>query len=207
MRPLANGTTGPPGLPLLKVLPAQTPVTQPRRKDTMRVDLVVVNRTPNRVDVIPQKTYLQIFQPRFKELAYKSPDQLSASIRHRAASASILAAMGSFRTKTITSTTYGSGSVDIVGAGGSATGTYSGTATTTTTMPDEAARAQSAAQIAAIEQRKETAMQAVHDITLRSNTLFPGQQISGAMFFEREKNHTSMVLSVPLAGRTFQFVF
>jgi hypothetical protein len=115
--------------------------------------------------------------------------------------------MGSFRTKTITSTTYGSGSVDIVGAGGSATGTYSGSATTTTTMPDEAARAQSAAQIAAIEQRKEAAMQAVHDITLRSNTLFPGQQISGAIFFEREKNHTSMVLSVPLAGRTFQFVF
>jgi hypothetical protein len=173
----------------------------------MRVDLVVVNRTPNRVDVIPEKTYLQIFQPRFKELAYKSPDQLSTSIRHRAAWASILAAMGSFRTKTITSTTYGSGSVDIVGAGGLATGTYSGSATTTTTMPDEAARAQSAAQIAAIEQRKEAAMQAVHDITLRSNTLFSGQQISGAMFFEREKNHTSMVLSVPLAGRTFQFVF
>jgi hypothetical protein len=37
-----------------------------------RRGLVVVNRTSNRVDVIPDKTYLQIFQPRFKELAYKS---------------------------------------------------------------------------------------------------------------------------------------
>ena len=173
----------------------------------MRVDLVVFNRTPGRVDVIPEKANLQVFQPRFKELAYKSPAQLSTSIRHRAAWASILAAMGSFRTKTITSTTYGSGSVDIAGAGGFATGTYSGSSTTTTTVPDEAARAESIAQVAAIEQRRDNAIQAVRDITLRANTLFPGQQISGAMFFEREKNHTSMVLSVPLAGRTFQFIF
>jgi hypothetical protein len=173
----------------------------------MRVDLVVINRTPNRVDLIPEKAYLQIFRPRFKELAYKSPGQLSASIRHRAAWASFLTAMSSFQTRTVRSVSHDSGSVNIAGSGGSATAAYSGSSITTTTVPDEAAQARSAAQLAEIEQRSEAALQTVRDITLRANTLFPGQRKSGAMFFQREKIHTSMVLSVPLAGRIFQFVF
>lgn len=173
----------------------------------LRVDLSVVNGTSARIDLLPRKSDLFITKPKPREVAYKTPEQLSNSIRHRATWATILIAIGSARTKTITSNTYESGSIGLSGPGGSASGYYSGSATTYTTVPDESARIEGQAHMAAVAKKESAQLQAVEDIAVRANTLFPGQRITGALFFELEKKHDVVLFTLPLGDHIFQFAF
>jgi hypothetical protein len=88
-----------------------------------------------------------------------------------------------------------------------ANGTYSGTSTSTTSTPDYEAQAR--ADEAIRERNAVLAIQSsqLSNAALRSNTIFPGQSVSGCVFFERKGKAANLVLSVPIGNRIFKFPF
>jgi hypothetical protein len=45
------------------------------------------------------------------------------------------------------------------------------------------------------------------EVFLKANTLMPGQNVYGAVYFKRERKIESVLLQIPIAGNYFQFPF
>jgi len=120
-----------------------------------------------------------------------------------------LTGMGAgLRRQQTTTDTTSSGTVNVSSSDGTyASGTYSGTGTSTTSAPDYAA--QTRANEAIRQRNAVLAIQSsqLSDSALRSNTVPPGQTVSGCVFFERKGKATSVVLSAPIGEKVFKFPF
>ena len=174
----------------------------------MRVQILVVNNSSARVDVVPDQFTLEITQPRQQALKYQDPGQMAKSIKRRAGWSGLAAGLGEASTKTVTSESQTNGNVSVHDQDGNVSnGTYSGSATTTTTVPDQEARQRSRERVAEIHNRSRNSIAELESVALRANTLEPGTQVEGAVFFSREKKHDEVLLRIPLAALTFEFTF
>ena len=174
----------------------------------MRVNILVVNNSPARIDVVPDQFALEITEPKLQVLKYQDPGQMAKSMARRAGWAGFGAGLGGMSTKTVSSESQTNGNVSIHDQdGNSSNGTYSGSTTTTTTVPDEQARERSRERVAEIHERTRESIAELNSMALRANTLEPGMQVEGAVFFSREKKHDRAVLTVPIGPRSYEFAF
>ncbi|MCX6930795.1 MAG: hypothetical protein NT154_47470, partial [Verrucomicrobia bacterium] len=137
--------------------------------------IVIVNGTQSRLDVVPDLFSVTIMKPKQRTLRREEPEKLAKSIRRRAAWQAVGASMGGMATKQTTSQSQTNGTVSVYGSGGSATGVYSGTTTTTQTEPDYEARRQAAENVSNIRTQRDEALAGIESVALRANTLMPGQ--------------------------------
>ena len=174
-----------------------------------RADIAILNTSIGNFDVLPGTFTIQETAPKEKVLASVDVGKIIHSAQRRMAWGNALAGMGAGmqRQQTTTNTTS-AGTVDVNSSDGTyASGTYSGTSTSTTSAPDYAAQARTNEAI-----RQRNAVLAIQssqlsDSALRSNTVPPGQTVSGCVFFERKGKATSIVLSAPIGEKVFKFPF
>jgi hypothetical protein len=175
----------------------------------MRADLVIINHTNARIDLQPEAFRLTVTSPRNKVLKYEDPDHLAKVIDRKARwGAALSAAAGSTARTQTTSQSRTSGTTSMSdNSGNSASGTYEGNTTTTTSQPDLESRRQAAQNVARIRERASANIATIESVALRSNTVMPDQQISGAVFFEHERHHDSVVLNIQVGGELFEIPF
>ncbi len=205
---------------LVKSLSAEGITVTASLKDTgwkTCADVSVANNSNARVDVLPAHFTLTLQRGNSKGkhqmLRYQDPAKMAKSLRRRVLWANVFtgAAAGAAReTSTSTSTSSTSGSVDIYdNSGGSGTGTFDARTNTTTmtTKPDY--RAQRNAQEAerARVQNLASALAYLDKVALKADTLMPSESVSGAVYFERDKHHKPVVLTIPVGNITFEFPF
>jgi hypothetical protein len=181
----------------------------------MRSDVVITNNTDQRIDVQPEKFFLEVLGPKPKQLDYESPEKLTKSINRRAQWAAF--GIGLSREDAINTTassTSGSfnGGMELHdaysnSARGSLNGSYSGNTTSTTTDPDCQARRKADEDARAALQSAAQASGDLSKIVLRANTIMPTQQISGAVYFERYRGKSPVILKIPLRGAVIEFPF
>lgn len=120
---------------------------------------------------------------------------------------SAFAGLGSLSQQQTTSTSTTNGNATVFGSGGTATGTYNGTTTTTSTQPDYEARRRATERIDRIRANANNAIQNIQSTVLRPNTILPGKQLIGIVYFEREKHISEAVLTVVIGNDTFAIPF
>jgi hypothetical protein len=86
----------------------------------------------------------------------------------------------------------------------------SGTTTSTRQVPDEQQRQQIWEAQRQREQQAYNSAQSVSDSSVRANTLVPGREIHGLVYFKRERSCASrtgcsILLTVPVGDTTFEF--
>jgi hypothetical protein len=174
-----------------------------------RADIAILNTSTANINVLPGTFTIQETAPKEKVLASVDVGKIIHSAQRRMAWGNALAGMGAGmqRQQTTTNTTT-DGTVNVNSSDGTyASGTYSGTSTSTTSAPDYAAQARTNEAI-----RQRNALLAIQssqlsDSALRSNTVPPGQTVSGCVFFERKGKATSIVLLGPIGEKVFKFPF
>jgi hypothetical protein len=175
----------------------------------MRADIMITNRSGQRFDVLPETFTLEVIAPKSKSLAYQSPDKLAKSIYRKARwSVALTMVAGSLATQQSTSKSSAQGSVYATdNTGNLGYGTYKGNSTTTTTFPDYAARERADEQARNIIQSAADAIDYIYRVSLKANTLMPGRDIFGAVYFERDKKAEGVVLTIPVGNTIFEFPF
>jgi hypothetical protein len=174
-----------------------------------RVDLAILNTSAANFDVLPAMFSITETAPKEKIFAYVDVGKIISSAQNRTAWANAFAAAGAGMQRQQTTTNATSyGTVNVNSSDGTyANGSYNGSSTSTTSAPDYAAQARANE---AIRQRNSVlAVQSsqLSDAALRSNTVLPGQNVSGCVFFERKGKAKSVVLAVPIGDRILQFPF
>ncbi|MDQ3918111.1 MAG: hypothetical protein M3348_06500 [Acidobacteriota bacterium] len=171
--------------------------------DYFVMEVTVVNRSAQRFDVHPEDFLIGYRQKDGRQDYVYSlpPEKIASKIESRArwgtAFRSMLAGMA-----TTTTQTYESGSVNAVGPGGYATGTYGGT--TATTKPNAATQRRAAEANRAAAQDAEARAQSVIASSMRANTLFPQSYVAGRVYFERKKfEHGNLVMIINGTAYTF----
>lgn len=168
-----------------------------------RTDIHIVNQTAERLNIHPSEFRLfKIQNEKSQELKYQDAFRLAKGIentaRRRAAYSAFcngLSEMGAAM-QTTTSTIYGS---------------YGGY--TTVTTPDHTARLLARHRTESDNLRQQGQVASAYStaddlrrVALKSNTLNPGSEITGAVFFERSRGRKgTLVLEAPIGSRAFRF--
>lgn len=191
-----------------------------RNDDVLWANVSVTNRSGRRIDVDPSQFALTEVMPKQKQLPYESPQQIVKFIKRRADWANALSGVAAEMSRDETTTqaeinTNGQSKTDFkaetrpdaFSVKGTARTTSSSrtTATVTTETPDYQARMESAR---AIEKNTAVAESKSVDVLKRAllaNTLMPGEDIGGAVFFQRDKKLREAILRIPIAGKIFEF--
>jgi len=160
------------------------------------------------VDVRPESFQLVVAAPKYRMLAYQDPDQMAKSIRRSAGwKAGLTSGLGGMAQKQSTSTSTTDGNVTVSGPNGTASGTYNGTTMTTSSQPDYEARQRSADKANQIRAEANNAVNNLQSTALRANTIFPGQQMIGAVFFQHERHIQEATLTVVVGNDSFVIPF
>ncbi|HEX6626899.1 MAG TPA: hypothetical protein VF105_02995 [Gemmatimonadaceae bacterium] len=191
-----------------------------RNDDVLWANVTVTNRSGKRFDVDPSQFTLTEVSPRQKEVLYESPDKVVKFIKRRAdwanAFSGIAADMSRDKTTTdaeINTKRQSTTDFDLetrphrysVSGTARSNGSERTTATVTTDSPDYQARMESARTIERNTAAAESKSADILKRALLANTLMPGEDIGGAVFFERDKKLREAVLRVPVAGLVFEF--
>lgn len=191
-----------------------------RNNDVLWANVSVTNASGGRVDVDPSLFMLSEVSPKQKELRYEAPDAIVKFIKRRADWANAFSAMAaeSSRDKTTTDAeidTKSKSTTDFefdtrphrysIRGTAETTGSSHTTATVTTTSPDYDARMQAARTIEKNTAAADLKSEDILKRALLANTLMPGEEVSGAVFFERDKKAQDAILRVPIAGIVFEF--
>ncbi len=168
----------------------------------------IKNSTIANVDVRPETFQLVVAAPKYRMLAYQDPDQMAKSIRRSAGwKAGLTSGLGGMAQKQTTSTSTTEGTATVSGPGGAASGTYNGTTMTTSSQPDYEARQRAAEKADRIRAEANNAASNLQSTALRANTIIPGHQIIGAVFFEHEKHIQKATLTVVVGNDSFVIPF
>ena len=168
----------------------------------------IKNNTIASVDVRPESFQLVVAAPKYRMLAYQDPDQMAKSIRRSAGwKAGLTSGLGGMAQKQSTSTSTTDGNVTVSGPNGTASGTYNGTTMTTSSQPDYEARQRSADKANQIRAEANNAVNNLQSTALRANTIFPGQQMIGAVFFQHERHIQEATLTVVVGNDSFVIPF
>jgi hypothetical protein len=171
-------------------------------------DLFVANIGLNRIDVLPEKAVL-VSWPKLNEPPVTfgpiAPEKIASKIKSRAKWKIFFNSLsGALATQTANVNTTTEGSITAIGPGGIANGVYSESSMSTITMPDREAQRRAYEN----NQRIRSEAEAKGDIflarALLSTTLFKGQDVRGALYFEK-KNFQVGILALDVAGTSFEF--
>jgi len=159
----------------------------------------VVNRTGQRVEVVPSRMTLDLMEPEPKPFPYEDPDTLAASVRRTSGWEYIFVAMASMGTQqSHTTGMVGNVPVDV-----------------TTTTHDQAAEDRAIDNLHRKQERKAAMASDIERGALRENTVLPGEDVSGSVFFaapkhydrDYQKGRLETVLRVPVRDYVFEFPF
>ncbi len=175
----------------------------------MRVDVAVVNDSSQRLDVVPAQFTLGELTPKEKALAYQSTEQLAKSINRRTAWANFFTNFGAgLATEQSTSTSTTTGSMSGRDSNGTTyNGSFDAYTTTNTTTPNYAVQMRAAQQQAANNAAAAEANRQLNAMALRTSTVMPGDKLTGAVWFERDKKAQQLLLRAPIGGCVFEFPF
>ena len=177
----------------------------------MLAQMAIANRSNRNLDILPERFVMTLLRPKKKMLEHIPPERVIGKINSSVAwsrlFAGMAAATATHRETTISETT---GTVNVYGEGGMATGTYSGTINSTRQAPDEQQRQQIWEAQREREQQAYNRAQSVANSAVRANTLGPGREIHGLVYFKRERSCASragcsILLTVPVGYTTFEF--
>lgn len=172
-----------------------------------RVDVYIYNGGSQRFEIYPERASFVMTSPKVKALEYVPMDKIARSIKRKAAWAAALAGMGANATETVTATTTSSGTVTATDAKSfdRSTASYSGHATTTATVPDYEARAASREAVREIHEQASARLAELSDVALQANTLLPGEEVEGSVFFQKNGDIRSGVVTIPAGAWAFEF--
>ena len=143
------------------------------QSDRWEVAMVsVANETGQRVEVVPSQMTLELVKPELVKpeqrwLVYQDPETVGRAVRHVSAWAYVFAAMAGMATQqSQTKGTVGGMPVNI-----------------TTTTRDQAAQDRALNNIDRAKEIKAVSAAAAENSSLRENTVLPGEQVSGSVFF------------------------
>ena len=178
-------------------------------QDYFVADIIVVNLSDKRLDVLSKKVAL---------ISWKSdnalpetysgipPATIAKKLNKKANLKSFLVALSGATARRQTDvSSVSNGSVMVTGPNGTASGTYSGTTMGTITEPDDEARRTAADRIAKIRSDASAKGDAFANLGLRDTTLFPNQNVGGAIFFPK-KTFKLGVISIELDGVGYEFL-
>jgi hypothetical protein len=169
----------------------------------LRADVYVVNRSLDRFDVVPEQFTLQAVSPRVVQILYRSPEVLARSISRRAALASGLIAAGAQLQQTSSAANTQS-TLNVYDAAGRPLGTIQSTSTTTATAPDVFSRWLAQQNGTLVRQSADEAAAELMAISLRATTLFAGNAVIGAVYFERDTRGQEYMLRLPIGNIVFE---
>ena len=177
----------------------------------MLAQMAIANHSNRNVDILPERFVMTLLQPKKEILEHIPPERVIGKINSSVAWSRLftgmVAATATRRQETVSNET---GTVNVYGEGGTATGTYSGTTTSTAQVPDEQQRQRIWQAQREREQHAYNWAQSVASSSLRANTLAPGREIHGLVYFKRERSCASrdgcsILLTVPVGDTTFEF--
>jgi hypothetical protein len=197
----------------------------------MRVTVVIVNNSSTPVDVMPNSFLVQVSTPKTKTLHYVPAEKIARAEEqhaHTKNSLSILlagfangmnsvAAANSRQQSTTESTT--NGTFNASSSNGSyVNGSYNGTATSTTSSPDYAAQQRADEQnrgtiaaVAAANARRNASTSSANAMMLQTalsgNTIAPGHNIGGYVYFDGDKKADTVTIQIPIADAVYEFKF
>lgn len=178
-------------------------------EDYYVADLFVANdRRDDRVDVLSDKAVF-VYWKKQNEAPQVSgpipPEKIAAKIQKRAEWRTFLTSLSAaLATHTVQVNTSTTGTASVIGSGGSATGIYSENSTSTVRVPNTELQRQAAARNDRTMIRAEERGDVFTSHALQSTTLFPGDQIRGALFFEKKKFLVGE-FAIEIAGTNFEF--
>lgn len=180
-----------------------------RSDNQMWANVSISNSSQRRLDIDPSTFTLEVAEPNRKHLPYLDPERLARSIRRRAAWGAALTEiageMATTETETEAETNVRAQARD--NEGYRAQGTARSTTTVTTVTRDEQARARAAADAERITATAATKASDLVNRALRANTLMPGDEIGGVVFFERDRRARLVVLRVPVGELVYEFPY
>jgi len=173
-------------------------------RDQRQVALVdVTNESGRRVEVIPSRMTLDLVEPEVKPFPYLDPDTLAESVRSTSGWAYVFDAMaimgsGMATQKSYTRGSVGNTQVDI-----------------TTTTHDQVPQDSVIENINRNSERKAGKASEIQYAALRENTVLPGEEVRGSVFFAPPKHYKidyqngklETVLRVPVGDYVFEFPF
>ncbi len=171
-----------------------------------RAFIVVRNDSGNPVDIVPTRFRILHVKPVMRESRPIPAQEVAKTVKRKALWSNVfLGFVAGMATTEQTTHTTQSGSVQVVGPGGAASGTYSGSSTSTTTTPDPAFRRETAQRAQTKSAEAKAVAQSIEIGELRANTVALGQVVSGDTYFDRDKNAETLFLQIPVAG--FLYIF
>ena len=194
---------------LLTVDGVAVAVSVVRTDDLLWANVSVANQSGSRVDVDPATFTLDAIEPKAKRLAYQEPERIARSMRRRAewgaALTAIAGEMATTETKTEGVTNVTASARD--NEGYRVSGQARGTTTVTTRSKDQQASDRAAADAERITSTATTKAADLLGRSLKANTLLPGEQIGGAVFFDRDKRARQVMLRVPIGAVVYAFPY
>lgn len=173
-------------------------------KKVLFTEVYLVNKSSdlkNRIEFNPNDARIAVFLKKEDktpvELSPLSPEQ-AADKMDGSSNAKVknffnrLGAGMANRTATVNSST--NGNVTIMDSQGISTGVYQGNTTSTVTVPDEEARNEAERKVTERNAKVEAKSRAILQTTLRANTVFPGKDIMGRIYFPYKKGVFMYVL-------------
>ena len=163
--------------------------------------VTVFNETHQRIEVVPSRITLEQVEPEHAPYTYQDPDKLAKSVRHISRWAYVGAAMAGMGTQESQAT--------ITNSDGS-------TSTATITTRDSAAQDRAIENINRGRDLRAARASIIQTDALRENTVLPGEDVSGSVFFAvpkhygkyyRYKGKLETVLRVPVSDYVFEFPF
>ncbi|SRR6266496_192331 len=170
--------------------------------------MFVANTGHDRVDVLPEKaTFVAWTKPnQAPEVSGPiAPEKIAAKIKNHAKWKVFFSSLsGALATQTANVNTTTNGTVTAIGPGGVASGVYSESSMSTVTTPDREAQRRAQANNQRIREEAEARGDVFLARALLSTTLFKGQDIRGALFFEKKKMQVG-VLALEIGDTNFEF--
>ena len=177
----------------------------------MLAQMAIANHSNRSVDVLPERFVMTLLGSKKKILEYVPPERVIGKINSSVAWSRVFSGMATAtatrREETVSNT---SDTVNVYGEGGIVTGTLSGTTTSTRQVPDEQQRHEIWEAQRQRELQAYNSAHSVSDSSVRANTLAPGREIHGLVYFKRERSCASrtgcsILLTVPVGDTTFEF--
>lgn len=174
------------------------------RRPRQVVIVYVRNGTGQRIELVPSEMNFELADLDGGTFVYQDPDKVAASIRRVSPWAYLFVGMAGMATQQ----SHTPGTVNMPGGN-------TAFINSTTTAPDTAARERAIDNLNEARAAKEVAASKVQDVALRENTVLPGEEVWGYVFFCPPKHYSKAygkgkleaVLRVPVGDYVFEFPF
>jgi membrane-associated protease RseP (regulator of RpoE activity) len=169
-----------------------------------KVKVCVVNDSNNAINIVPDQVRVHQSSPKDEYLEVRSQRDLQRSIDHGLIWKEILIGLAAGLSRNYT--TIQTSSVGVVGTP-YGSGLVYGSTVTTISSPDWELRAQWFALGDRIAAEGKTAKELIAQQSLKKNTIFPGTQLTGTLWFRRHQALESGTVDVAIGTRHYDFLF